>query len=236
MDCSPLGSSVHGLLQGRTLECVVIPFSRGSSWPRDQTQVSCIGRQILYRLSHQGGIRVWFGQELSVRRWHFDEEENSYLVSKYLSIKYFLVTKGKIVTVHLRTCWKCKLLSRVWLFATPPWNFPGQNTGVGSLSLLQGIFPAQVEPRSPALQADSLPAEPQGKPKNTGLASLSLLQGIFSTQELNRVSCIAWRFFTNWTIRETHWESGSYHINQMLKVNITVKWQTNNTCLLIKST
>ena len=119
MDYSPLGSSVHGLLQGRTLECVAIPFSRGSSWPRDQTQVSCIGRQILYRLSHQGGIRVWFRKELSVRRWHFDEEENSYLVSKYLSMKYFLVTKGKIVTIHLRTCWKCKLLSWVWLFATP---------------------------------------------------------------------------------------------------------------------
>ena len=34
-----------------------------------------------------------------------------------------------------------------------------------------------IEPRSPALQADSLPAEPQGKPKNTGVGSLSLLQG-----------------------------------------------------------
>ena len=32
MDCSPLGSSVHGILQARTLEWVVISFSRGSSW------------------------------------------------------------------------------------------------------------------------------------------------------------------------------------------------------------
>ena len=40
-----------------------------------------------------------------------------------------------------------------------------------------------MENRSPALQADSLPAEPQGKPKNTGVGSLSLLQGIFLTQE-----------------------------------------------------
>ena len=39
------------------------------------------------------------------------------------------------------------------------------------------------QPRSPALQADSLPAEPQGKPKNTGVGSLSLLQQIFLTQE-----------------------------------------------------
>ena len=43
-----------------------------------------------------------------------------------------------------------------------------------------------TEPRSPALQADSLPVKPQGKPKNTGEGSLSLLQRIFQTQESNR--------------------------------------------------
>ena len=42
MDCSPPGSSIHGILQARILEWVAISFSRGSSWPRDQTQVSLI--------------------------------------------------------------------------------------------------------------------------------------------------------------------------------------------------
>ena len=42
MDCSPPGSSVHEILQERTLEWVAIPFSRGSSQPRDRTQVSYI--------------------------------------------------------------------------------------------------------------------------------------------------------------------------------------------------
>ena len=42
MDYSPPGSSVHGILQTRILKWVVIPFSRGSSQPRDQTQVSRI--------------------------------------------------------------------------------------------------------------------------------------------------------------------------------------------------
>ena len=42
MDCSLPGSSVHGILQARILEWVAIPFSRGSSQPRDRTQVSCI--------------------------------------------------------------------------------------------------------------------------------------------------------------------------------------------------
>ena len=43
-----------------------------------------------------------------------------------------------------------------------------------------------IKPRSPVLQADSLPAEPSGKPKNTGVDSLSLLQQIFLTQEPNQ--------------------------------------------------
>ena len=42
MDCSPPGSSVHGIFQARILEWVAIPFSRGSFQPRDLTQVSCI--------------------------------------------------------------------------------------------------------------------------------------------------------------------------------------------------
>ena len=50
-----------------------------------------------------------------------------------------------------------------------PWNSPGQNTGVGSLSLLQGIFPTQGSNPGLQLQADLLPAEPPGKPKNTGV-------------------------------------------------------------------
>ena len=51
LDCSPLGSSVHGILQARILEWVAIPFSRGSSRPRAWTRVSCgfcTGRQIPY--------------------------------------------------------------------------------------------------------------------------------------------------------------------------------------------
>ena len=68
-----------------------------------------------------------------------------------------------------------------------PWNSPGQNTGVGRLPLLQGNLPNPgIEPRSPTLQADSLPAEPQGKPKNTGVGSLALLQGIFPNKQSNR--------------------------------------------------
>ena len=52
MDCSLPGSSVHGIFQARILEWVAIPFSRGSSQPRDQTYVSCIGKQNFLPLYH----------------------------------------------------------------------------------------------------------------------------------------------------------------------------------------
>ena len=48
MGCSPPSSSVHGIFQARILEWVVMPSFRGSSWPRDQTCISCIGTQVLY--------------------------------------------------------------------------------------------------------------------------------------------------------------------------------------------
>ena len=47
MDCSLPGSSIHGISQARILEWVAMSFSKGSSWPRHQTRISCIGRQIL---------------------------------------------------------------------------------------------------------------------------------------------------------------------------------------------
>ena len=80
-----------------------------------------------------------------------------------------------------------------------PWNSPGQNNGVGSLSLLQGIFLAQVS--NPGLwhcrqilyqlshkgSSGILEWVAYSPGQNTGVGSLSLLQWIFLTQESNRV-------------------------------------------------
>ena len=71
-----------------------------------------------------------------------------------LQRKRFCLSEVK-VTQSCPTLWPHRLHS--------PWNSPGQNTGVGSLSLLQRIFPTQrLNP--PALQAESLSAERSGKP------------------------------------------------------------------------
>ena len=84
-----------------------------------------------------------------------------------------------------------ELLSRVWLFATPwtiafqaPLSVHGDSPGKEYWSGLPcpppGDLPGtRIEPRSPALQMDSLWPEPRGKPKSTGVGSLSLLQQIF---------------------------------------------------------
>ena len=63
---------------------------------------------------------------------------------------------------------------------------PGRNTGVGCMNPPGNLPNPGIEPISPALQVDSLPSEPLGKPKNTRVGSLSLLQGIFLTQELKQ--------------------------------------------------
>ena len=64
-----------------------------------------------------------------------------------------------------------------------PWGFSSQENWSGFPCPPPGDLPnPQIDPRCPALQVDSLPSEPPGKPKNIGMGSLSLLQGIFLTQ------------------------------------------------------
>ena len=58
MDCSPPGYSMHGIFQARVLEWVAISFSRGSSPPRDRTQVCHIASRCFYHLSHEGSSLV----------------------------------------------------------------------------------------------------------------------------------------------------------------------------------
>ena len=107
-------------------------------------------------------ISMWFGSEI----------ENCYmhgLQSVLIKIDNCLIP----LYLDLEVNWSesCSVMCNSLRPHVPysPWNSPGQNTGVCSFSLLQGIFPTQrsnpgIEPRSPVLQEDSLPAEPPGKP------------------------------------------------------------------------
>ena len=61
LDFSPPGSSVHGISLARILEWVAISFSRGSSWPWDRTQISCIDRWILYHWATREAWKCFVG-------------------------------------------------------------------------------------------------------------------------------------------------------------------------------
>ena len=76
-----------------------------------------------------------------------------------------------------------------------PWNYPGQNTGMGSLSFLQVIFPTRGWTQLSLIVCRFFTAEPQGKSRNTELVSLSHFQQIISSvQWLSRVRL----FVTAW--------------------------------------
>ena len=96
------------------------------------------------------------------------------------------ITFTKSFKTYLRAQWN--LFCRVQLFATP-WTIQSVKFSRPEYwrSPSPGDLPnSGIKPRSPTLQADSLPAEPQGKPKNIGVGSLSLLQQVFPTQESNQ--------------------------------------------------
>ena len=107
MDCSPPGSSVHGILQARILECVATPFSRGSSQPRDQTASSVAPTP----LGHQGSLIN------DIDSWKFK-------LNLIFLLYYFL--RDMLPTLH-HTEWMCRIrpqwLNLSWLPSLLSRNF-----------------------------------------------------------------------------------------------------------------
>ena len=140
MDWSLPGSSVHGISQATLLEWVAIPFSRGSSQPRDQTQVSCIAGRF---------FTIWATREASLM---------TDATVKHANGGGGLVAKSclTLVTPWTRACQAPLSMgfSRQEYWSGLPLPSPGDLPDPG------------IELRSPALQADSLPTELWGKPKH----------------------------------------------------------------------
>ena len=102
---------------------------------------------------------------------------------------------------------KWKSLSRVRLFEPArflcPWNSPGRNTGVGSLSLLQGISPTQgSNPSLPHCRWILYQLSHKGSPRILGWVAYPFSRGSSQPRNRTRVSCIVGDFFINWAIRE----------------------------------
>ena len=103
MDCSPPGSSVHGILQARILEWVAYPFSRGSFLTQELNSGLLHRRQILYHLSHQRSpncslvsTKDWGNYSGgSGRRWAIELLENLSL------FHFFFCSWGEIWSTHV---------------------------------------------------------------------------------------------------------------------------------------
>ena len=84
-----------------------------------------------------------------------------------------------------------------------PWNSPGQNTGVGSLSLLQGIFPTQgSNPGLPHCRQILYQLSHQGSLRTLKWVAYPFCRGSSQPRNWTRVSCIAGGFFTSWATGE----------------------------------
>ena len=86
MDCSSPGSSVHRIFQVRVLEWVPISYSRGSSWPRDGTRISCIADRFLIIWDTREDLIRYINAMKKFTLWEFKEVplsatywDNSYL-------------------------------------------------------------------------------------------------------------------------------------------------------------
>ena len=83
----------------------------------------------------------------------------------------------------------------------------------------RGSSQPRIEPRSSAMQADSLPAEPQGKLRNTGVGNLSLLQQVFLTQEVSQGPLHCRQILYQLSFRETKSKI------QSLSSGLHTKWE-----------
>ena len=98
----------------------------------------------------------------------------------------------------------CSVVSdSLWPHGLSPWNSPGQNTGVGSLSLLQGIFTTQgSSPGLPHCRRSLYQLSYKGSPRILEWIVFPFSSGSSWPRNRTGVSYIAGRFFTNWAMRE----------------------------------
>ena len=119
MDCSPPGSSVHGILQAKILKWVAISFSKGSSWARDQTRISYMAGRF-FTAESTGKPSTTFSVPLdSVHIWFKWHHHSLSLISIwFIYVTFFPDYTGKIwrKLSHLlsRYFLKCFRYSRRW--------------------------------------------------------------------------------------------------------------------------
>ena len=121
----------------------------------------------------------------------------------------FFVDYSQLITYISFSFWKGKGKSLSWYLTLwdpmgcSQWNSPGQNSGVGSLSLLQGIFLTQgSNPGLPHCRRILYQLSHKKSPRILEWVAYPFSNGSSWPRNRTGVSCIAGRFYTNWTTRE----------------------------------
>ena len=143
-------------------------------------------------------INTWMITGKFLKTWKWNKTFPIIHVTKRMSQVKFLKlhwTESESFSVMSNSLRPHKLYS--------PWNSPGQNTGVGSLFLLQGIFPTQgLNPCLPHCRWILYQLSHKGSPRILEWVAYPFSRGSSWPRNQPGVSCIAGGFFTNWAIRE----------------------------------
>ena len=154
-------------------------------------------------------------QEENKRVWYLESTKNNiYKGERIVTVLDTAYYSSKVTenwtldSATHRSLWSedCSVVSdSLWPHGIySPWDSPGQNTGVGSLSLLQGIFPTQgLNPGLLHCRPILYQLSHQGSPRIVEWISYPFSSGSSQPRSRTRVSCLAGRFFTNWAKRET---------------------------------
>ena len=139
--------------------------------------------------------------ELEMEKWTGSKLGKEYIKAVYYHPAYLTQSEVKWSEVK----WNCLVMSDSLRShgLHSPWNSPGQNTGVGSLSLLQGIFPTHGS--NPGLlhwRQILYQLSHKGSPRILEWVACPFSSGSSWPRNQTRVSCIAGWFFTNWAMRE----------------------------------
>ena len=210
-DCSPPGTSVHGILQASTLEWV-LPFSSPGDLPDPgikpaslmfpvlagdffTTSTTCLLWAVFILLDIENGV-IFIVSNLKAISciiyicWH---------VSDHLEIvEHNRLVESRSCSVMSDSCDPMEILYS-------PWNSTGQNTGVGSLSLLQGIFPTQgLNWVFPHCSQILYQLSHKRSPRILEWVAYPFSSRSSQPRKWTGVFCIAGGFFTNWALKEAH--------------------------------
>ena len=116
MDCSLPGFSVRGILQARTLEWVAMPFSRGSSWPRDQTQVSRIAGRFFTVWATWEAPSLW----TDIKYWKLKKKKYWRLSFSFQNLLVVLIKKKENILSFCVIFWVTSLRpsSNEWILSS----------------------------------------------------------------------------------------------------------------------